>query len=107
MLCVRILVVLSRQSEIHGKKKKSGGSPAKPAAAISLNVATLALRLLQRNFESPIHSINMAQSDEEDDYMNMVFEDAPKGPKYETSLQRAARKRKEVRLFTTQEITQS
>jgi hypothetical protein len=40
----------------------------------------------------------MAQSDEEDDYMNMVFEDAPKGPKYETSLQRAARKRKEVRL---------
>jgi hypothetical protein len=41
----------------------------------------------------------MAHSDEEDDYMNMVFEDAPKGPKYETSLQRAARKRKEVRLF--------
>lgn len=40
----------------------------------------------------------MSQSDEEDDYMNMVFEDAPKGPKYETSLQRAARKRKEVRL---------
>ncbi|KAF1840446.1 G-patch-domain-containing protein [Cucurbitaria berberidis CBS 394.84] len=37
----------------------------------------------------------MAQSDEEDDYMNMVFEDAPKGPKHETSLQRAARKRKE------------
>ncbi|KAF1946312.1 G-patch-domain-containing protein [Clathrospora elynae] len=37
----------------------------------------------------------MAQSDEEDDYMNMVFEDAPKGPKYETSLQRAARRRKE------------
>lgn len=27
--------------------------------------------------------------------MNMVFEDAPKGPKFETSLQRAARKRKE------------
>jgi len=27
--------------------------------------------------------------------MNMVFEDAPKGPKHETSLQRAARKRKE------------
>jgi hypothetical protein len=44
------------------------------------------------------HSGNMAQSDEDDDdYMNMVFEDAPKGPKYETSLQRAARKRKEVR----------
>jgi hypothetical protein len=43
----------------------------------------------------------MAQLDEEDDYMNMVFEDAPKGPKYETSLQRAARKRKEVRLFTS------
>jgi len=38
----------------------------------------------------------MAQSDEDDDYMNMVFEDAPKGPKHETSLQRAARKRKEV-----------
>ncbi|KAF2846841.1 G-patch-domain-containing protein [Plenodomus tracheiphilus IPT5] len=37
----------------------------------------------------------MAQSDEDDDYMNMVFEDAPKGPKYETALQRAARKRKE------------
>ena len=42
----------------------------------------------------------MSQSDEEDDYMNMVFEDAPKGPKYETSLQRAARKRKEVRHST-------
>jgi hypothetical protein len=41
---------------------------------------------------------NMADSDEDDDYMNMVFEDAPKGPKYETALQRAARKRKEVRL---------
>ncbi|KAJ4352834.1 hypothetical protein N0V95_003881 [Ascochyta clinopodiicola] len=38
----------------------------------------------------------MSQSDEEDDYMNMVFEDAPKGPKFETSLQRAARKRKEA-----------
>lgn len=39
----------------------------------------------------------MAQSDEEeDDYMKMVFEDEPKGPKYETSLQRATRKRKEV-----------
>ncbi|KAH7408220.1 hypothetical protein DE146DRAFT_365795 [Phaeosphaeria sp. MPI-PUGE-AT-0046c] len=37
----------------------------------------------------------MAQSDDDDDYMNMTFEDAPKGPKYETSLQRAARKRKE------------
>jgi hypothetical protein len=37
----------------------------------------------------------MSESDE-DDYMNMVFEDAPKGPKFETSLQRAARKRKEV-----------
>ncbi|KAH7086768.1 hypothetical protein FB567DRAFT_50916 [Paraphoma chrysanthemicola] len=37
----------------------------------------------------------MSQSDEDDDYMNMTFEDAPKGPKYETSLQRAARKRKE------------
>ena len=40
----------------------------------------------------------MAQSDEEDDYMNMVFDDAPKGPQNETSLQRAARKREEVRL---------
>jgi hypothetical protein len=39
----------------------------------------------------------MAQSDDEDDYMSMTFEDAPKGPKYETSLQRAARLRKEVR----------
>ena len=38
----------------------------------------------------------MAESDEEDDYMNMVFDDAPKQPTYETSLQRAARKRKEV-----------
>ncbi|KAF2132528.1 G-patch-domain-containing protein [Dothidotthia symphoricarpi CBS 119687] len=37
----------------------------------------------------------MAESDDEDDYMNMIFEDAPKGPKFETSLQRAARKRKE------------
>ncbi|KAH8725324.1 hypothetical protein GQ44DRAFT_759692 [Phaeosphaeriaceae sp. PMI808] len=37
----------------------------------------------------------MAQPDEEDDYMNMTFEDAPKGPKFETSLQRAARRRKE------------
>jgi hypothetical protein len=39
----------------------------------------------------------MADSDDDDDYMNMVFEDAPKGPKFETALQRAARKRKEVR----------
>jgi hypothetical protein len=38
----------------------------------------------------------MAQSDEEDDYMKMTFDDAPKEPQYETSLQRAARKRKEV-----------
>ncbi|CAI6331525.1 unnamed protein product [Periconia digitata] len=38
----------------------------------------------------------MPQSDEEDDYMNMVFEDAPKAPKHETSMQRAARKRKEA-----------
>jgi hypothetical protein len=48
-------------------------------------------------FITPHHA--MAQSDEEDDYMNMVFEDVPKGPKHETSLQRAARKRKEVRLL--------
>ena len=41
----------------------------------------------------------MAQSDEEDDYMKMTFDDAPKEPKYETSLQRAARKRKEVCIF--------
>jgi hypothetical protein len=53
------------------------------------------LRGTSSNFS---HSHRMAQLDEEDDYMNMVFEDAPKGPKYETSLQRAARKRKEVRL---------
>jgi hypothetical protein len=46
----------------------------------------------------------MAQSDEEDDYMNMTFEDAPKGPKYETSLQRAARKRKEVRPLATSKV---
>jgi len=38
----------------------------------------------------------MAQSDDEDDYMNMTFDEAPKGPQYETSLQRAARKRKEA-----------
>lgn len=38
----------------------------------------------------------MPQSHEDDDYMNMVFEDAPKDPKFETSLQRAARKRKEA-----------
>jgi hypothetical protein len=44
------------------------------------------------------HTNNMVDSDEDDDYMNMVFEDAPKGRKYETALQRAARKRKEVRL---------
>jgi hypothetical protein len=37
----------------------------------------------------------MAQSDEEEDYMTMVFEETPK-QKYETSLQRAARKRKEA-----------
>jgi hypothetical protein len=47
----------------------------------------------------------MAQSDDEDDYMNMTFEDAPKGPKYETSLQRAARLRKEVRCLTTKETS--
>jgi hypothetical protein len=34
--------------------------------------------------------------DEEEDYMSMVFEDAPKKPTQETSLQRAARKRREV-----------
>ena len=38
----------------------------------------------------------MAQSDEEEDYMTMTFVE-PKESKYETSLQRAARKRKEVR----------
>jgi hypothetical protein len=37
----------------------------------------------------------MADSDE-DDYMNMTFDDAPQGPTHETSIQRAARKRKEV-----------
>ena len=40
----------------------------------------------------------MADPDEdENDYMNMVFDDAPNASKYETALQRAARKRKEVR----------
>lgn len=38
----------------------------------------------------------MSDSDEEDDYMKMVFDDAPKQPAHETSLQRAARKRKEA-----------
>ncbi|KAF2750712.1 G-patch-domain-containing protein [Sporormia fimetaria CBS 119925] len=37
----------------------------------------------------------MAASDEEDDYMNMVFEETPK-QKYETSLQRAALRRREA-----------
>ncbi|KAJ4296285.1 hypothetical protein N0V90_006330 [Kalmusia sp. IMI 367209] len=37
----------------------------------------------------------MAHSDEEDDYMTMTFDDAPKNLVHETSLQRAARKRKE------------
>jgi hypothetical protein len=37
--------------------------------------------------------------DEEEDYMSMVFEDAPKKPTHETSLQRAARKRREVCLY--------
>lgn len=50
----------------------------------------------------------MGQSDEEeDDYMNMVFEDAPKGPKHETSLQRAARKRKEARPFAPSKISRA
>jgi hypothetical protein len=44
------------------------------------------------------HRATMAQSDEEDEYMNMTFDEAPKGPQFETSLQRAARKRKEARL---------
>jgi hypothetical protein len=39
--------------------------------------------------------IIMAQSDDEDDYMKMVFEE-PKQQKYETSLQRAARRRREA-----------
>jgi hypothetical protein len=37
----------------------------------------------------------MAGSDEEDDYMTMTFEETPQ-QKYETSLQRAARRRREV-----------
>ena len=50
-----------------------------------------------KNIESPdFDPLKMSQSDEEDDYMNMVFDDAPKQPAHETSLQRAARKRKEV-----------
>jgi hypothetical protein len=60
---------------------------------------------LRNTSNNSSHSHKMAQSDEEDDYMNMVFEDAPKGPKYETSLQRAARKRKEVRLAATSRLT--
>jgi len=38
----------------------------------------------------------MAQPNEEEDYMTMTFDDMPEGPRHETSLQRAARKRKEV-----------
>jgi hypothetical protein len=57
----------------------------------------VAIRDLRNTQHRQSHSFKMSQSDEEDDYMNMVFEDAPKGPKFETSLQRAARKRKEVR----------
>jgi hypothetical protein len=107
MLCVRILVVLSRQSErLAVGRRDPGDRLPSLQPRFFLNVATPALRPLQRNFESLMHSINMTQSDEEDNYMNMVFEDAPKGPKYETSLQRAARKRKEVRLFATQGTTQ-
>jgi hypothetical protein len=37
----------------------------------------------------------MAQSEEEDDYMTMVFEEPKHNNKHETSLQRAARKRRE------------
>ncbi|OAG08807.1 uncharacterized protein CC84DRAFT_1162649 [Paraphaeosphaeria sporulosa] len=37
----------------------------------------------------------MADSDSEEDYMKMIFDDTPKQPAHETSLQRAARKRKE------------
>lgn len=57
----------------------------------------LAIHDLRNTQHHRKHAFTMSQSDEEDDYMNMVFEDAPKGPKFETSLQRAARKRKEVR----------
>ncbi|KAF2869326.1 hypothetical protein BDV95DRAFT_498095 [Massariosphaeria phaeospora] len=39
----------------------------------------------------------MAHSDEEEDYMSMVFEDVPKQPQVETSIQRAARRRREER----------
>lgn len=55
------------------------------------------IRALRYTRHHQSHNLMMSQSDEEDDYMNMVFEDAPKGPKFETSLQRAARKRKEAR----------
>ena len=58
----------------------------------------------QRFHPATPHINAMAQSDEEDDYMNMTFEDAPKDPKYETSLQRAARKRKEVRSSVTSKV---
>ena len=96
--------VCSGEDERCSEKKESGGSS--PA----LRQVTLhhggpqprfwVLQLIRAPFSTrTTHSVNMAQSDEEDDYMNMVFEDAPKGPKYETSLQRAARRRTEVRLF--------
>jgi hypothetical protein len=66
-------------------------------AAASGTQLKFAIRDLRNSQHHQSHDFIMSQSDEEDDYMNMVFEDAPKGPKFETSLQRAARKRKEVR----------
>jgi hypothetical protein len=89
------------KEEIRGIACQASGRDFPGLRALKSRLATAQLEILQA------HSVNMAQSDEEDDYMNMVFEDAPKGPKYETSLQRAARKRKEVRLFATGKATQS
>ncbi|KAH9879310.1 hypothetical protein J1614_002749, partial [Plenodomus biglobosus] len=72
------------------KRRYVGRGPSHTDAI--LRVATTIDRFPQPRDQPP----SMAQSgDDDDDYMNMVFEDAPKGPKYETSLQRAARKRKE------------
>lgn len=49
----------------------------------------------KRNDGTSATVFTMAHSDEEDDYMTMVFEEPPK-QKFETSLQRAARERREA-----------
>jgi hypothetical protein len=58
--------------------------------------STLSLTETKPEIANTTKVIKMAQSDDEDDYMNMVFEDAPKAPRYESATQRAVRKRKEV-----------